>query len=80
MGERVEYYDLDRVTIEPAKPGEFRIATAALVTCGLCARTISGMGGPGHGSICIPCGDALVRGELRGAVKWDAPSQGDKTR
>lgn len=40
-------------------------------------KTISGMDGPGDGSICKACGDALRRGELRGAVIWkETPDHG----
>lgn len=67
----VEYYELATVAYDNPKPGEFRIASAALITCGLCSKTISGMGGPGDGPVCKPCGDALRRGELRGAVVWN---------
>lgn len=67
----VEYYELKRVTIPDVKPGEFHIASAALITCGLCGDCIDGMGGPGHGPICIRCGDVVKRGEARGAIKWD---------
>lgn len=71
----IEYYELRRVRIEPPQPGEFRIASAATVICGLCSRYIDGSGGPGDGPICTPCGDALKRGALRGAVKWEDDAQ-----
>jgi hypothetical protein len=66
----VEYYELRRVTIPPLQPGESRLTTAAVITCSLCGRTIDGMGGPGCGPICIPCGDLVKRGQARGAVVW----------
>ena len=70
----VEYFELSPVAYDHPKPGEFRIASAALIMCGLCSKTISGSGGPGDGAICKLCGDALRRGELRGAVVWDTPT------
>lgn len=66
-----EYYELKRITIHDAKPGEFRIASAAIMDCGLCGKIISGSGGPGNGPVCIECGDVVKRGEARGAIKWD---------
>ncbi len=44
------------------------IGTAAVLDCGLCNSTISGMGGPGEGALCEPCGRDLAAGRLRGAV------------
>jgi hypothetical protein len=70
----VEYYELSLTFYDHAKPGEFRIASAAVVMCGLCSLYISGSGGPGEGPICKRCGDALMRGELRGAVIWEEKS------
>lgn len=67
----IEFYELTKVIIEPMKPGEFRISTAAVMSCGLCSRTISGMGGPGDGAICTECGDNLKAGRLKGAVNYD---------
>lgn len=64
-----------------AEPGAFRLVTAALIICGLCGRTIDGMGGPGDGPVCIPCGDVVRSGQARGAIKWDANNpdeQGDR--
>ena len=68
-----EYYTLQRVAITDAKPGEFRLVSAALLCCQLCNVTIDGMGGPADGDICIPCGDDLAHGRLRGAVIRDLP-------
>jgi len=69
----IVYYELKQTTMPYERPGEFVIMTAAVMDCGLCGRTISGMGGPGDGAVCMPCGNELRRGALRGAVKWDAP-------
>lgn len=69
MEKPVEFYNLTKVTIEPPKPGEFRLSTAALMNCKLCGTCIDGMGGPGE-AICVPCGDVLKSGRLVGAVKW----------
>lgn len=67
----VEYYELKRIKIADPEPGEFLMASAALLTCGLCGNCIDGMGGPGSGAICIPCGDLVKRGAARTAIKWD---------
>lgn len=67
----LDYYELKSVSIPDPKPGEFQIRTASVMDCGLCGACISGMGGPGDGAICIPCGDVVRRGEARGAIKWD---------
>jgi hypothetical protein len=79
----LEYYELQRITIPDPEPGEFRIASAALLTCGLCGTTIDGSGGPGDGPICIPCGNVVRRGQARGAIKWsesaDDIKSGDPT-
>ena len=62
-----KFYDLkDQKTVEAGD-----IATAALITCGLCADVIDSMGGPGNGAICERCGDELKRGVLRGCVVWE---------
>lgn len=65
----IEFYELKRVTLPERGPDTF--ATAALITCGLCGDAIDGCGGPGHGQVCIRCGDVVRRGEARGAIKWD---------
>lgn len=62
------YYD-ELSLRETGRPGG--LATAALLSCGLCGHTISGMGGPGQTPICEPCHDLLYRGHLRGCVIWD---------
>ena|ERR1700677_2247564 len=41
------------------------IQTASIWSCALCGNAISGMGGPGNGELCVPCGEALVAGSLR---------------
>jgi hypothetical protein len=62
-----EYYELKKV-----EEGEGNwLASAAFHLCGLCSGVIDTMGGPGYGSICIKCGDALKNGQLRGCVSWD---------
>ena len=63
----IEFYELRKVKYDPRQ--NF-IATAATIDCSLCGRNIDGMGGPGDGPICVPCGKALKSGQLRGAVKW----------
>lgn len=70
----IEYYELKRIKIADPVPGEFCIRTAAVLTCGLCGGCIDGMGGPGNGAICVPCGDVVKRGEARTAIKWDERS------
>jgi hypothetical protein len=72
----IHYYELVRREIKPAAPGEFVIMTTALIQCDLCDAQISGMGGPGHGSICKSCGDHLRRGGLRGTVVCDRALEG----
>lgn len=67
----LEYYELTKVVIPDAKPGEFRLATAAIIDCHLCGTVIDGMGGPGHSPICTRCADVVMRGEAMGAIKWD---------
>jgi len=64
--EEADYY-----VLEPRKLRTGGIATAAIRRCGLCGGMISGMGGPGHGSVCKPCGEALKKQQLIGAVVWD---------
>lgn len=66
----VEFFELSRVKIQPPRPNEFRLKTAAVMICGLCGRMIDGMGG-GAPRMCIPCGDQFVAGKLVGCVKWD---------
>lgn len=68
------------LTHRPAIDLTGRIVTAAVMTCGLCGRVISGSGGPGYGVVCEPCGTELQRGALVGAVVWsdDAPEQSSK--
>lgn len=70
----LEYFRVEHVKIPPQKPGEFRIMTAAVISCGLCGRFIDGMGGGGT-FICMPCGDQLAMGALTGCVKWDPPAE-----
>lgn len=68
----VDYYELVAQHIDESPPprGELRLMTAAVMDCGLCGRMVAGMGGPGNGVVCKPCGDALKHGHLRGAVDW----------
>lgn len=66
----IEYYRLERVVIPDPKPGKRRIVNAAVFSCQLCNKTISGHGGPSE-EICIECGDLLKKGELKGAVIYE---------
>lgn len=61
------YYELVRVDVERNEMG---FATAAIMSCLLCGKAISGMGGPGE-AICIDCGDVVKRHKAIGAIKWD---------
>ena len=61
----IEYFELVKRQIEPPKPGEFRIATAAVWSCALCRSTIDGMGGPGDGDLCVRCGDDIRHGNFK---------------
>ena len=67
-GRNITYYELRPVTITEPEPGEFRMATAAVMMCSLCGGTIDGMGGPGSCPVCEFCAVRLRRGELRGTV------------
>ena len=58
---KIEYYELVKQTYE-VHPRQ--LVTAAVRSCSLCNDIISGMGGPGHGSICIPCGDDIKNRKL----------------
>lgn len=61
-----EFYRLQKVAIPEPAPGEFRIATACVWSCALCGGMIDGMGGPGDGQICVPCGDQILDSDWRG--------------
>lgn len=50
------------------------IMTAAVMSCCLCCRVISGMGGPGTGVVCEPCADLLFDGTLKGVVTYEPGS------
>lgn len=67
----LKFFELQPVEIADPEPGEFRIATAAIRDCGLCGEIIDGMGGPGNGSVCVRCAEVVIRGEARGAIKWE---------
>lgn len=67
----IKCYELRELVIEPPKPGEFRIVTAAVWACALCGGTIDGMGGPGNGEICERCAEVLKSGNARGAIVWE---------
>ena len=71
MGKALEYFQLSKVTVQETEPGEFRLVNAAVLSCSLCGRMIDGMGGPGEGAICLPCGEALENGGLVGCVLWE---------
>lgn len=49
-------YDKDDQPIYETKRGY--IYTAACILCRDCRRIIRGMGGPEHGSTCVPCHEA----------------------
>lgn len=66
----LEYYELRKVTIAPAKAGEFSMRNAACLICSLCGDYLDGSGGPGP-VICMRCVDIVKRGEARGCIKWD---------
>lgn len=66
----LEYYELRKVTIPPARPDEVRWGNAACLICSLCGDYLAGSGGPGP-VICVRCADVVKRGEARGAIKWD---------
>lgn len=60
---KTEYYELVKRVYEPE--GKFLIRTQAFRFCSLCGTTIDSMGGPGWGSICIPCGDDVKAGKVK---------------
>lgn len=60
----LEYYRLIKVVEEEPPEGMIVFATAAVWHCSLCHEVISGMGGPGYGTLCRQCGDELIAGEL----------------
>lgn len=64
-----KYYELIERKTPPPNSG--MILTAAVLSCSLCGDTIDGMGGPGNGAVCERCGDLMIHGQCRGAVKWD---------
>lgn len=66
----LKYFELQPVEIPDPEPGEVRIATAAVLDCGLCGGMIDGMGGPGYGAVCVQCADVVFRGQAVGAIKW----------
>jgi hypothetical protein len=49
-------YDKDGQPINETKRGY--VYTASCILCRDCRQIIRGMGGPKHGSICVPCHDA----------------------
>jgi len=63
-----DYYELTPVHTQ--KEG-FRFASAALIVCSLCGEMIDGMGGPGHGAVCLKCAPEMIGGRIRGCVVWD---------
>ena len=65
-----EYFRLEKVTIYKPTSDEFVIANASVGSCGLCGTMITGMDG-GPDMVCLSCGEALMRGELKTCVKWD---------
>jgi len=54
---KTEYYELVKKSYE-VHPEQ--LVTAAVRSCSLCNTMIDGMGGPGWGSICLPCGDDIL--------------------
>lgn len=50
---------------KPADPPRGSITTAALRLCDICDTQISGMGGPGSGSICFECGTLIAKGMVK---------------
>lgn len=66
----VGYYALKFIEPQPNVQGKLRLMTAAVMTCGLCGRTISGMGGGGI-YLCKPCGDVVASGQAQHAIVWE---------
>jgi hypothetical protein len=52
----ISFYRIEKFIISQS------IASAALWHCSLCGDCISGMGGPGNGTICERCGDSIMAG------------------
>jgi hypothetical protein len=68
MNELIEYYELVKRSYDVSNA---RLATAAFRSCGTCGSTIDTMGGPGSGSICMPCGDFIKSGQAKGCIVFD---------
>jgi len=73
MTDEPEYYELKPVYPAP-KDGGTIFATAAVLSCSLCGSMIDGMGGPGHGAVCLKCAPEMVHGRLRSCVVWEDAS------
>ncbi len=58
---KTEYYVLVK---KSDKTHSGQLVTASIRSCCLCGDMIDGMGGPGWGSICVPCGDDIIEGKL----------------
>ena len=68
LEQQPDYYQLEPRSLR--NTGDF-LQTAAIMTCNLCGTWIDTMGGPGTGTICGKCGDALMSGQLVGCVIWE---------
>ena len=51
----VEHYELQRTT-----SNEGIVTTCAILNCSVCGDRISNHGGPGHGAVCLPCGNVMI--------------------
>lgn len=65
MTREIRYYELVERSYTP-NPNA--LVTAAVWSCELCGGVIDGMGGPGNGELCIPCGGDILSGKFHHAV------------
>lgn len=59
MNQEILGYTNEGEPIYPLKPGT--MATAALIICSSCHKTIRSSGGPSHGAVCLDCWLAVPR-------------------
>lgn len=62
----IVYYRLIKTELDDSPPpdGKIQLVTAAVWSCALCGSTISGMGGPGNGELCLQCAEDIIDHKL----------------
>lgn len=53
-----------------ANTDDFEVATAAIMSCGVCGGIIDGMGGGGDREICEECAVLIRTGKLFHYIDW----------